>query len=97
MTILGQRKRNVHQLRGVSIYDKQQYVPWKSISSFGNDKVLVKITDSDATFTVDKVKYRTSSGIEITPFTYQGQEDTRMLMLNGKADTETEGIEAYIT
>jgi hypothetical protein len=92
-------KYDVHkpQYEQVSIYEKQEYVPWKSISSFGNDEVLVKISDYDTTFTVDHVKFRTASGIEITPFTYEGKEDTRMLLLNGKADTETEGIEAYIT
>lgn len=81
----------------ISINDEMQYVPWKSISSTGSDKVLVKITDYDSIITPDHVKYRTSSGIELASFKYEGQNDLRMIVFNGKAKEETEGIEAYIT
>ena len=81
----------------VNVDGEMQYTPWKSVSTTGSDRVLVKFSDYDTTITPGHVEFRTTSGMVITPIEYEGKEDMRMLMFNGKTHEETEGIEAYIT
>ena len=75
---------------------KDVLLPWKSIESSGADQVLVEITDNDDSYSPDDVKFKTASGTNLSATKFEGNENIRLLNLNGKTDELTEEIIAYV-
>ena len=71
-------------------------LPWKSLESSSVDQVLVEISDNDDSYSPEDVKFKTATGTNLTATKFEGNDNIRLLNLNGKTNEVKEEIIAYV-